>query len=152
MNSYIYIVIRKIHMDFKNLLSSLGALSNLVSNQNNPQPGQNFSGVQNAPPSSEQNPSVRYFPEDITSKPTQTQNFQSFGGQNQNVQNQNFQGQNLLSNLSSILPLLGLIFGKNSNLSSLISGNSNLGQILSLFSKQEEKKSLPSIDSYKKIE
>ncbi len=139
-------------MDFKNLLSSLGALSNLLSNQNNPQPGQNFSGVQNAPPSSEQNPSVRYFPEDITSGPAQTQNFQSFGGQNQNVQNQNFQGQNLLSNLSSILPLLGLIFGKNSNLSSLISGNSNLGQILSLFSKQEEKKSLPSIDSYKKIE
>lgn len=142
-------------MDFKNLLSSLGALSNLVSNQNNPQPGQNFSGVQNAPPSSEQTPSVRYFPEDITSGPAQTaktQNFQSFGGQNQNVQNQNFQGQSLLSNLSSILPLLGLIFGKNSNLSSLISGNSNLGQILSLFSKQEEKKSLPSIDSYKKIE
>ena len=138
-------------MDFKNLLSSLGALSNLVSNQNNPQPGQNFSGVQNTPPSSEQNPSVCYFPEDITSKPTQTQNFQNFE-QNQNVQNQNFQGQNLLSNLSSILPLLGLIFGKNSNLSSLISGNSNLGQILSLFSKQEEKKSLPSIDSYKKIE
>lgn len=138
-------------MDFKNLLSSLGALSNLLSNQNNPQPGQNFSGVQNAPPSSEQPPSVRYFPEDITSKPTQTQNFQNFE-QNQNVQNQNFQGQNLLSNLSSILPLLGLIFGKNSNLSSLISGNSNLGQILSLFSKQEEKKSLPSIDSYKKIE
>lgn len=138
-------------MDFKNLLSSLGALSNLVSNQNNPQPGQNFSGVQNAPPSSEQNPSVRYFPEDITSGPAQTQNFQNFE-QNQNVQNQNFQGQNLLSNLSSILPLLGLIFGKNSNLSSLISGNSNLGQILSLFSKQEEKKSLPSIDSYKKIE
>lgn len=149
MNSYIYIVIRKIHMDFKNLLSGLGALSNLLSNQNNPQ-----AGVQNAP-SSEQNPSVRYFPEDITSGPAQTaktQNFQSFGGQNQNVQNQNFQGQNLLSNLSSILPLLGLIFGKNSNLSSLISGNSNLGQILSLFSKQEEKKSLPSIDSYKKIE
>ena len=148
MNSYIYIVIRKIHMDFKNLLSSLGALSNLVSNQNNPQ-----ADGQNQP--SGQNPSVRYFPEDITSGPAQTaqtQNFQSFGGQNQNVQNQNFQGQNLLSNLSSILPLLGLIFGKNSNLSSLISGNSNLGQILSLFSKQEEKKSLPSIDSYKKIE
>ncbi len=136
-------------MDFKNLLSSLGALSNLLSNQNNPQPGQNFSGVQNAPPSSEQTPSVRYFPEDITSGPTQTQNFQNFE-QNQNGGNLN--SQNLLSNLSSLLPLLGLIFGKNSNLSSLISGGSNLGQILSLFSKQEEKKSLPSIDSYKKIE
>ena len=131
-------------MDFKNLLSSLGALSNLLSNQNNPQ-----TGVQNAPPSSEQNPSVRYFPEDITSGPTQTQNFQNFE-QNQNGGSLN--SQNLLSNLSSLLPLLGLIFGKNSNLSSLISGNSNLGQILSLLSKQEEKKSPPPIDSYKKVE
>lgn len=129
-------------MDFKNLLSSLGALSNLLSNQNNPQ-----AGGQNQP--SEQNSSVRYFPEDITSKPTQTQNFQNFE-QNQNGGSLN--SQNLLSNLSSLLPLLGLIFGKNSNLSNLLSNNSNLGQILSLLSKQEEKKSLPSIDSYKKIE
>lgn len=129
-------------MDFKNLLSSLGALSNLLSNQNNPQ-----AGGQNQP--SEQNSSVRYFPEDITSKPTQTQNFQNFE-QNQNGGNLN--SQNLLSNLSSILPLLGLIFGKNSNLSNLFSNNSNLGQILSLLSKQEEKKSPPPIDSYKKVE
>ena len=132
MNSYIYIVIRKI----------LGALSNLVSNQNNPQ-----AGGQNQP--SEQNSSVKYFPEDITSKPTQTQNFQSFE-QNQNGGSLN--SQNLLSNLSSLLPLLGLIFGKNSNLSNLLSNNSNLGQILSLLSKQEEKKSPPPIDSYKKVE
>ena len=138
-------------MDFKNLLSNLGALSSLLSNQNiNQQNSQHekfgqSSGAEN---------SVCYYPQDFSSQPQQlsTGKVQNSPQDSNNSQISNYPQQNLLGNLSQLFPLLSLIFGKGGNFSSLLSKDSNLNQILNLFSKQEEKPKVPPIDSYKKIE
>ena len=143
-------------MDLKNLLSSLGALSNFISNQN--QQPQNQQS-QNQQSNNFEGQNFCYYPQDFSN---QEQNKNTIQNQNNNQTNFSQQSstpqrneQNLNFNFSQFLPLLSLIFGKNQNLSALSSsdnGISKLGQILGLLSKQEEKPKLPSIDSYKKIE
>ena len=148
-------------MDLKNLFNQLSPLLNLFNNQNNNLTNSKKFAQNEWDNSANDKQNICLYPKDFSStlEPNNNgENLQNTGiGNYNNINNQQ-------QSLSTLLPLLGIIFnGKNNFLTQLLSKNNqenlnnlgnlgNIGQILQLFTKTDEKQKLPNIDSYKKIE